>query len=402
MVKFRFSHVRHIAVLIESSRAYGRGLIEGVARYSKEHGNWSLYFEPRGLEAPPLWWSTWQGDGILARFPNRQMGKEVLAKNLPVVDLYGGLTDSCLPQLAGNNAGIARMAFEHFWERGIRSFAFCDLPATTEPYLEQRKNAFRRLAEATDCPCQVFPSRSNRRTMADWKQEQSKLAVWLKGLLKPVGVLACSDEHGYRVLSGCGQAHLRVPDEVAVVGIGNDPVLCEMCTPTLSSIDLDAPQIGYEAATLLDRLMQGYKLPTDPLRIEPLRLVARGSTVLAIGDPEVRAALEFIREHGCDGIRVSDVVREVGMSISTLERKFKSFLGSTPKGELFRIQIERAKQLLAESGLTLKELAQRCGFSSDKYFSDAFYRQLGIRPGTYRKEHGGGRFGLLAKSETIG
>ena len=326
------------------------------------------------------------------------MGQEVLAKELPVVDLYGGLTDTCLPQLAGDNARIARMAFEHFWERGIRSFAFCGLPDTNEHYLEQRKNAFQRLAEAADCPCQVFPSRSSCQTVADWKQEQSQLVVWLKGLLKPVGVLACSDERGCRVLSGCGQAHLRVPDEVAVVGIGNDPVLCEMCIPTLSSIDLDAPRIGYEAAALLDRLMQRFKPPTDPLRIEPLQLVARGSTeVLAVGDPEVRAALEFIREHGCDGIRVSDVMREVGMSSSTLERKFKSFLGSTPKAELLRIQIERAKQLLAESDWTLKELAQRCGFSSDKYFSDAFYRELGIRPGTYHKEHCGGRFGPVVK-----
>jgi len=382
----RVRRVRHVAVLIESSRAYGRGLIEGVARYSREQGNWVLYFEPRGLEAPPPWLRDWKGDGIIARLPLRSMARAVAAKGLPVVELFSTAEKSGLPLVGGDNAAIARLALQHFWERGFRHFAYCG-PTPATKYITLRGEAFVRQAQAAGCAGAVFSVPSAHWAVADWEREEEQIAGWLQTLPRPVGVLACYDERGYQVLNACRRAGLRVPEEVAVLGVGNDPVLCEMCFPPLSSIDLDAPRIGYVAAAYLDRMMRGRRAPRTPISITPRGLIGRRSTdVLATDDPDLAEALAFIRAHACEGIGVSDVLRRFAISQRVLERKFRSFLGRTPKAELLRVQVARARVLLAESDLPLKEIARRCGFGSEKYFSDAFHRQGGIRPAAYRRQ----------------
>jgi LacI family transcriptional regulator len=183
-------------------------------------------------------------------------------------------------------------------------------------------------------------------------------------------------------------AGLRVPEEVAVLGVDNDPVLCNLTLPPLSSIDVNGEQIGYEAAAWLDRLMDGRKPPPDPILIEPGGVIARRSTdLLAWDDPAVRTAVAFIQEHACEGIRVSDVLKVVSLSQSALEERFRHYLGRTPKAELLHVQIERACQLLRESHLPLKSIARCTGFSSEKYFSFAFLHQCGISPTVYRKRH---------------
>ncbi len=387
MAKPRNRRTRRVAILIEWSRAFGRGLIEGVARYTREHEHWSLDFEPRGFEAPPPWLADWQGDGILARLPSRALASAVLAKQVPVVDLFGTCTESGFPHVAGDNAQVAQLAFDHLWEQGFRQFAYCGLQPGLIRYIDERGEIFHRLAEKAGCPCASFSSMVVGVTVPDWELEHQLKAAWLKELPKPIGILSCYDEPGCHLLNACRRVGLRVPEEVAVISVGNDSVLCEMTTPPMSSIEHDAPLMGYKAAALLDRLMDGAKPPRRPLRVAPRGLVARRSTdVLVTEDADLAAALNFIRSHAFDRISVSDVVKHVAISQSVLERKFRTFLGRTPKAELLRAQMARAKQLLAESELSLKEIAGRCGFSSEKYFSDAFLRQCGVRPAAYRRQ----------------
>lgn len=377
-----------VAVLIESSVAYGRGLIEGVVRYNREHGDWYICSEPRGLDGPPLWLSTWKGDGILARCSNRALAKALLATGVPVLDLYGRLADTGLPFVGGDNTHVARLAFEHLWEAGLRQFGYCGLRPGKNRYLDERQEAFRGLAKAAGCPCSVFASPIVGVTVPDWKQALDREIAWLKELPKPAGILACCDEAGYRILDACHRAGLRVPEEVAVIGVGNDSTLCDLSHPPLTSVEHDSIRIGYEAANLLDKLMRGGRLPRQPVRIAPRQLVIRRSTdILAIEDPDVIAALRYIRSHVCEGIRIKDVLRQVSVSQCVLEQKFSHFLGRSPKAELLRVQIERVRELLTESDLPLKVVAKRCGFSSEKYLSEVFLRQCGVRPITYRKRH---------------
>jgi LacI family transcriptional regulator len=376
-----------VAVLIESSRAYGRGVIEGVARYSRSHGNWVLYFEPRGLEAPPPWFQDWHGDGIIARLPQHDMARAVAAKGLPVVELLSTSCESGAPMVGDDNDLIARLALEHFWERGFRHFAYCGPTPAINQFLALRGEAFQRQAEAAGSSCALFSLHSTYWAVADWEREEEEIAAWLPGLPKPVGILACYDERGYQVLNACRRAGVRVPEEVAVLGVSNDTVLCEMSNPPLSSIDLDSRRVGYLAAACLNRMMRGGRAPRTPIRLAPRGVVARRSTdVLATGDSDLAEVLAFIRAHACEGIGVRDVLRNVAVSQRVLERKFRSFLGRTPKAELLRVQMARARDLLADSELPLKEVAWRCGFRGEKYFSDAFHRQCGIRPGGYRRK----------------
>lgn len=171
------------------------------------------------------------------------------------------------------------------------------------------------------------------------------------------------------------------------VGINNDPVLCQLAYPPMSSVDPDGLRIGYAVAACLDRMMRGRRPPRKPIRIEPRGLVVRQSSdVVAVDDRDLAAALRFIRDRACSGIRIRDVLREVPLSRSVLERKFREYLDRSPHDEILRIRIARARELLVESDLSLCEVAVRAGFSNEKDLSDAFHREVGVRPGAFRKE----------------
>lgn len=388
MARTSRSPVRHVALFIESARATGRNILQGVIRYVREQPSWVTYFEPRGLEEPPpRWLSHWHGDGILARIAKPAMAEAIHATGLPAIDLRGTLTKKYFVQVLTDNARVAQLAFTHLRERGLRHFAFCGLPAGLHHNQDQRRLEFQRLVEEAGFPCPAFQFRSH---VADWEQTRQQMAGWLRGLAKPVGILACHDDHAYQVLEACHLDGLHVPEEVAVLGVDNDPVLCNLTQPPLSSIDLNCSQNGYEAAAWLDRLMAGCKPPPGPILLEPRGVETRHSTDLCVlDDPEVSVAVHFIQKHACEGIRIADVLRVVSLSQTALEQRFHRHLGRTPKAELLRVQIERACQLLRESDLPLKNIARCTGFSSEKYFSDAFIRQCGISPTTYRKRQRG-------------
>ena len=383
--------VPHVAVLIETSRAYGRGLLEGVARYNQEHGFWSMFFEPHGLDDPlPKWLSAWKGDGVLVRINDRRMARAVRAADVPAVDLRGRVPHLGLPFIGVDNFAVARLAFEHLRDRGFRDFGFCGVARGHYFPMDKRREFFRQLAERAGFPCRVFEPRGGWRRALAWEEEQDQLAAWLERLPRPVGVMACNDDRGRQVLDACRRAGVLVPDEVAVVSVDNDTVLCNMADPPMTSIDVNAERIGYEAAALLDRLMRRPAARARAVSVEvpPRAVVARQSSdVLAVTDGHVAAALRFIRQHACDGIRVPDVLRHVGLSRSVLDPRFKAALGRTAKAEILRVQLERARQLLVDSRLPLEEVAARCGFSSAKYLGDVFFRTSHVRPGAYRQSH---------------
>jgi LacI family transcriptional regulator len=384
MARTRRSKVRHVALLIESSRAAGRNILDGVSRYIRERTSWVTYFEPRGLEdSVPRWLSHWHGDGILARIATPALAEAIRATRLPAIDLRDTLQERRFFQILGDNARIAQLAFTHLKECGLRHFGFCGLAPGLHRNQDLRRQEFQHLVEQAGFPCSGFHYHPHP---SDWDRSRLQMAAWLRALPKPVGILACYDDCGYQILEASHLAGLQVPEEVAILGMDNDPVMCSLTLPPLSSIDVNGALIGYEAAAWLDRLMDGCKPPPSPVLIEPRGVVARRSTdILAWDDPEVCAAVRFIQEHACEGIRVSDVLKVVSLSQTALEQRFHQHLGRTPKAELLRVKIERACQLLGETDLPLKNIASLAGFSSEKYFSYAFLHQTGISPTAYRK-----------------
>lgn len=377
------SKIRRVALLVETSNSYARGILRGVIDYAREHGGWSVYLgeHSRGDE-PPAWLARWDGDGVIARIENARIARAVIRCGRPAVDVSAARLLPDLPWVETDDQAIALSAAEHLLERGLRRFAF--FADSRFNWSKWRCEHFVSNVRERGCECAVYTA--TRDSGRDWEREENDLAAWLKALPKPVGVMACYDIGGRQVLDACRRAGVAVPDEVAVVGVDNDGLLCELSDPPLSSVEPDTRQTGYRAGELLDRLMRGKPVPTLSHRIPPVGVVTRQSSdTMAVADRDVAEAVRYIREHACSGISVKDVLQRVPLSRRALETRFVKAVGRTPHAEVERVRLERAKHLLTVTDLPVYEVARRTGFRYQEYLSVAFRRYTGKAPTQYRK-----------------
>ncbi|MEI7729800.1 MAG: DNA-binding transcriptional regulator [Verrucomicrobiota bacterium] len=371
-----------VALLIETSNAYARGLLDGIVAYLRENHPWSIYLAEHGRgDHPPAWLLNWRGDGIIARIENRHIAHAVAALRLPVVDVSAARLLPALPWVETDDAEYARLAAEHLLERGFKSFGYCGDDRFN--WSKWRAEHFARLIREQGHTCAVYAPAKRSRGNAESQVED--IAAWVSGLPKPVGVMACYDLRGQQVLDACRRRNIAVPDEVAVIGVDNDELLCSLSDPPLSSVIPNTRRTGYEAAALLDRMMAGKKVQSLTHLIPPLGVATRQSTdVLAVEDRNIVQAVRYIREHACDGITLKEVLRAVPQSRRVLESRFKKLIGRTPHEEILRIQFNRVKQLLTETDLSLALIAERAGFQHTEYLSVAFKREFGLPPSEYR------------------
>lgn len=377
--------MRHVALLIETSGSYGRGLLRGVSKYNRERGGWSTYFHPHGLgDPPPPWLRNWRGDGILARIDTPEIAQLLLKSGVPVVNLRGTVAELPFPYVGPDHDQIAKLAAEHLMERGLKNFAFCGRPAGIHPGLDERGTTFAEVVRQSGGNCEVFPADCPV-DEDNWEMEQERLAKWLHSLPKPVGVMACNDERGLQVLDACRRCSAAVPDEIAVIGADNDEHLCDLSIPPLTSVDVNAENIGYTAAALLDQMMQGIKPPEMEQRLAPRGIFTRLSTdTVASDDDEVNRTLRYIRENSCEGLRVVDVLAYMGMSRASLQQRLKRIIGRTIHEEIERVRLARVKELLLSPEMTIKQVARATGFSSVQYMTRVFRAALAETPARYR------------------
>jgi LacI family transcriptional regulator len=361
------SRQKRVALFIESSISYGRGILRGIARYLKARGPWSIFVEQRELGAAlPGWIASWKGDGIITRSDDPRLRR----LRIPRVALYDHRRPEP-PALLNDNRAIGRLAAQHLRERGFTRLAFVG-PRGLFWADERRAGADADVA---------FDAGK-----ATWEVEQKKLTAWLRRLPRPVGLVAANDVFGLRALDACRRAGLAVPEAVAVVGADDDAELCELSDPPLSSVRFNPERVGYEAAELLDRLMRGGKAPRHPRLVGPLGVSARLSTdILAVEDAHVAKALRLIRAGACEGITVKDLLREVPLSRRSLEHRFRRLLGRTPKEEVRRLQVERAKSLLTGTDLKIARVSDEAGFHQPAYLSAVFRKLTGVTPAEYRR-----------------
>lgn len=376
-----------VALLVETSNAYARGLLDGIIAYQREHELWSIYVgeQERGAQ-PPSWLRRWKGDGIIARIETDAIAKVIRGTHLPTVDVSAARRVPNIPWVETDDRLIARTAARHLIDRGFRSLAYCGEPQFN--WSRWRQQHFEALAKEAACECHAFDGKSRTDKDYSWTRERRRLKSWVEGLPKPVGVMACYDFKGQQLLDVCRELDIAVPEQVAVIGVDNDARLCRLCTPPLSSVIPDTNRTGYEAAQILDRMMRGEQVGTEGVLIPPLGVAERQSTdVYAIDDQDIVAALRFIREHACDGITVADVLRIVPLSRRMLEHRFQKLVRRTPHAEIIRIRMERTCRLLRETELSLAEIAKRAGFADANYLSVAFKKHTGVSPRAYRKEN---------------
>jgi LacI family transcriptional regulator len=362
-------------------------LIRGVADYVRRHGPWSIHFTPHGLREPfSAWLRSWDGDGILARIDDRRMARLFRVKKLPLIDLRGRLPDLGIPIVGLDNRPVARLAFEHLRQRGFRHYGFCGMPPGEHVHLDQRREFFVEEVRRAGFHCHVYPARRMSKAGSRTQSEQDRLEAWLRSLPLPIGMMCCNDDRGRQLLDACRTTNLRVPDQIAVVGVDNDEELCNLSSPALSSVSVNAERIGYAAAEWLDRMMAGRKFPDRDVLFSPTHVVTRQSTdTVAVEDPVLARALQFIRDHSGESIDVDDVVEAAGVSRRFLERLMANRLGRSPNRELIRVRIDRARSILLETDSPMSVVARRCGFRNAKYFGDAFRRVAGMAPGEFRR-----------------
>lgn len=366
--------------------SYYRDIVRGVRAFAGARPDWSftpIATEPDALaDLGPL-----DLDGLIAHVFTRELGEALLRLGRPVVNVSGVLPDLRIPRVMADHEQVGRLAAGHFLDRGLRHFGFFGY--TEHAFSKGREAGFRRAVERAEF--KVFSYLSDDPLHPEptglWRWDDG-LQRWLLGLPQPVGLLASHDIQGVQLSEACRRAGLRVPDEVALLGVDDDDLFCEMSRPSLSSVALPGERIGYEAAQMLEGLLSGWdRRKTSPTLLLPSPGVVtrQSSDVLAIEDEDVAAALRFIRTHAFGPIGVADVLGAVTVSRRSLERRFRAALGRGLGEEICRVRIEKARSLLSGTEMPISQVARNSGFSETKHLSIVFRRETGLTPTEFRR-----------------
>ncbi len=380
------SQSRRIALFMGQDVGFCRDVIRGIRAYAIDKPEWVFQNGPPESSVVQAF-RQWKPHGIIAQLLTAELAGEVLKLRKPVVDTSCSVPRLRAPVVDVDHEAVGRLAAEHFLERGHRHFGF--FGSDWAHYSKLREASFRRrLAQAghTVSACYVeyllrLPA------LMESKRAAARVRRWLEGLPKPVAILAANDIPARELADACRRFALRVPDDVALLGVDNDDLECGLTSPPLSSVATPARRIGYEAAKLLDELMAGKPAPRQGVFLPPIGVVTRASTdALAIPDAAEVAALNFIRSRAADDIRVDEVAAEAAAGRRMLEYKFRHLVGHTILEEIRRVRLQRVKQLLSDTDLPMPAIARRAGFSTPQRMSVVFRQATGLTPSAYRQQ----------------
>ena len=374
---------KRVAVVMQPVRLYCRGVLRGVASVIAQ-ARWECVLIAADAPPPEVVGLGGFVHGFIGHFAEQALLDHVERAGLPAVDISPAHRHAELPQVSTDDVAVGRLAAAHLLSLGLPHFAFF---GTRSHYFSLlREQGFKQAIGASGLSCHVF---INGVSDADHKSGPAggPLEEWVRGLPKPIGILASTDSRALDLLAVCRKLGIEVPGSVAVLGVDNDDVFCELANPPLSSIALSTQRIGYEAARMLDRLMAGETPAQRQLLVPPAGVVPRRSSdIPAILDPDVAAAVRYISLHVQDDLQVADVLREVPMSRRALEQRFLKALGRTPAAEIRRAQVELAKHMLSETDEAMSRVAVAAGFSNAKQLGASFHHETGMTPTDYRRK----------------
>jgi LacI family transcriptional regulator len=384
------SKTHRIALLFNGNKMFDREVIIGVADYlSGTRVQWDLFLEEdfrlrlSGIDQ-------WQGDGIIADFDDPAVAAALAHTRVPLVAVGGSYDDpddypSYRPYVATDNAKVVRLAYEHLIESGLRHFALFSLPeAPGNRWAQEREKAFATLMRRDRMEPAIFRGQSTR--APTWDTAMREQIAWLRSLPKPVGIIGVTDARARQLLQACALAGIAVPEQVALVGIDNDPLARILTRIPMSSVIQGAREIGRTAAHLLDQLLHGVRLDGTRILVPPIGInVLASSRHEPAKHPHVMRARHFIRQYACQGIKTDQVADYVGVSRSSLESHFRQELGHSVHDEILRSRLDAAIAMLAQGDCNLAEVAFKCGFTSSQYMHLVFKRELGCSPRGYQE-----------------
>jgi LacI family transcriptional regulator len=364
-------------------------MLRGISHYERTHNSWVPFLDDVGRsEIDPRWVRSKPWSGVISCHTTPTLVRTCAELRIPLVDLSDTEPLGGVPKIRPDNVALGHLGAEYFMERGYRSFGFCGYKGVG--WSRERRTGFVEALQLNGQPCEVLDIEAPGDLTPFWDSVDGEtLQLWLRCLPPRTAVMACSDRCAFQVVRAAESVGLLVPEQLGVLGANNDPTRCELANPPLSSVAANSFQAGYQAAQQLDRLMSGEAAGgAVDIRIEPLGVVTRKSTdVLAVGDSVVAKALSYIRVQACRGITVDDVLREVLVSRSKLESRFRRHVGRSPQAEIRRVQLARIIQLLVETDLPLAEIAEQTGFVHAEYMCVLFKRLMGESPGRYRRKN---------------
>jgi LacI family transcriptional regulator len=408
----------HIALVLPTEFAYARGVLRGIIAATRERNLYAatvprqqfsdlpwLFRVYRGIYGRSSkylarWFKDWKPDGIICQIYDDRLAKVYRESRKPIVELFEDRPKTEFPRILPDDVATGELAARHFLERGFRHFAYFGAPwmlwsrEREAGFLGAIEKAFRARAEsgrADDSRPFTFSNFDSRvGTEAAFGRSHERLAAematWLRSLPRPLALFVANDSWGFELLQAVREIGLQVPEDIAVLGVDDEELLCEIAHPPLSSIRIGAEQIGRMAVSLLDQLLRRKRAPAHIPRVAPIEVVTRQSTdVLAVDDADVAAALRHIRQNAVKGLSVKQLLEEVPVNRRTLERRFISVLGHTPLEEIRRIRMERAKVLL-QTDLPIYEVASQCGFATPEYMATSFLQAMGMTPTAYRRQ----------------
>jgi LacI family transcriptional regulator len=378
-----------VALLIEENREIGRSLLRGIAQYSRVHGPWLFYRETPFYEKLPCRErirriQEWGADGIIMREQGR-MDASLTGFGIPVV--FSGHRRGPIPgvpNILGDDRQIGTMAAADLMNRGFRHFGYCGFKNMW--WSVDRGRYFYEQIQEAGFGVHVFELSAGGSALFE-AGTLSGLERWLRTLPRPCAVFACTDDLCRQLAEACKSAGIKVPEEVALLGVDNDALICEFASPPLSSIVLNAEKSGYDAAAVLHRMMRGEAVGEITIPIPAPRVVTRQSTdVIAVTDRAVANALSHIREHYRKGVSVIDIARAAGVSRRVLEIRFRNVMNRSIYEEVLRLRMNQACLLLTETNLSVAQIAEALNYDETKYFSRAFRQVTGNSPLAYRKQ----------------
>jgi len=366
---------RHIGLMIDPLSGYGHNILKGIHRYSQLKSNWRIALFDRNRRDLADLIRTWQGDGIICTALGPSFSKAARSRTIPIVNIAGRITDPAFINVIAEDHVAGQCAAGYLLERGFESFGFVH-NLNDLAYARKRCEGYRQTIAAAGYPCQSF---------ALGKSNHDRLSKWLRRLPRPIAITGASDQHAAMIIEACWRHSIQVPGEITILGIGNHPQLCELCSPTLSSLDLDLENRGYNAARLIDRILAGKSQPKGSQLIPPADVIQRQSTdIYAFKDKHIVTALNFIRSNAAFSINVRDVVKATGISRRRLEDRFLQITKRTVHQEIWSAHFKIATRLLTHSDLRLEEVARLSGFRTASSLANLFQQRYNMTPRAYR------------------
>jgi len=377
-----------VILLLDFGEEYSKAMLKGITKYSSENGNWSFcrmpvyYRETMGVKGILEWAKEWKAHGIIGQLYN-EMETEFYESPLPVIAQDFKERFKKIPNITGLYRQTGEMGAEYFLKRGYQNFAFYGFNNIV--WSRERAEGFENAVNKAGFQVNYFEHKKARSTDI-WYYKSKSLAKWLKSLPKPVALMACEDNQGVHITEACKHNQIRVPQEVAVLGVDNDVMLCELSDPPLSSIELDIVKGGYDAARALDLMIQGRVKFYRDIPVAPLKVITRGSTnIFASTDDHVADALDFIHRNIETNLQVTDIVKEVPMSRRSLEKRFLEVTGMPVYKYISNLRIEKMAEKLISTDQTIFEIALDMGLQDSKNIARQFRQVMGHTPVEYRK-----------------